>query len=210
MKTTVRKAIRIAAAWALLGAILACGGNDDDAPPPVAPTAPTTPTPPPPAGPARAADPARAAGHHEPEPHPRLHADPQTARGQAGGTVMSNTLDPSCSAGRVPTAPQHSVTLTQDFANLRIMVNSQHDTTLAIREPDGTYRCNDDGQGTGLDPLNRGGVRAAGTYQVYVGTFTGNAEPCVIGFSEVGSAAGQPRRAPDRPRAGQRARKWNG
>lgn len=184
MKTTVQKGLRITAAWVLLGAILACGGDDDDnAPPPVAPATPTTPTPPPqPAQPAQPAQPTTT----NVSLTPGFMPDPQTARGQAGGTVQSNTLDPACSAGRVPTAPQHQLTLTQDFRNLRIMVNSQHDTTLAIRQPDGTYRCNDDGASTPLDPLIEGAF-AAGTYQVYVGTFTGNQEPYVIGFTELSS-----------------------
>ena len=35
MKTKLAKGLRIAAAWMILGAIIACGGDDDDDAPPL-------------------------------------------------------------------------------------------------------------------------------------------------------------------------------
>ena len=161
MKMKARKGLRIVAAWMALGAILACGNSDDDdAPPPVAPQAPANAAAPTaPAAPGAATAPAQpAAGAMPAGPTnisltPGFTPDPMTARGTAGGTVVSQTLDPNCRAGRVPSTPQHTVNLTQDFRNLRIMVNSEHDTTLVVQQPDGTYRCDDDGATTSLDPL---------------------------------------------------------
>lgn len=78
------------------------------------------------------------------------------------------------------------MTLQTDFPNLRVMVSSQGDTTLVIRGPDGTYRCDDDSGGS-LNPLVAGAF-ASGTYQVYVGTFTNTeSPPFTIGFSELDS-----------------------
>ncbi|MEC7523971.1 MAG: hypothetical protein VYE22_29080 [Myxococcota bacterium] len=186
MKTKLAKGLRIAAAWMILGAIIACGGDDDDDAPPVAPTptAPVQPPTPPPTQPATGPQPGSATPNVSLTPG--FMPDPQTAQGTAGGSTMANSFDQNCNAGRIPAQPQHNVTLTSNFNNLRVMVNSAHDTTLAIRGPDGTWRCNDDGNGTGLDPLIVGQFNA-GTYAVYVGTFTGNTEGYTIGFSELNS-----------------------
>ena len=198
MTMKARKGLRMLASWMVLGAILACGGSDDDdAPPPVSPVAPATAPAQPaqPAVPAQPAQPAMPAGPTNLSLTPGFMPDPMTARGTAGGTVQSNSFDPNCRAGRVPSTPQHTVTLTQDFRNLRIMVNSEHDTTLVVQQPDGTYRCDDDGASTPLDPMVEGAF-APGVYRIYVGTFTGNSERYVLGFSELNSTTpdtlGQP------------------
>ena len=195
MKMKLSKGLRIAAAWMILGAIVACGGSDDDDAPPVAPTPtqPATPTPPP-TQPATGAQPGSATPNVSLTPG--FMPDPQTAQGTAGGSTMANSFDPNCNAGRIPPQAQHNVTLSSNFGNLRVMVNSQHDTTLAIRGPDGTWRCNDDG--VGLDPLIEGAFDA-GTYQVYVCTDTGTTEPYTIGFSELASVT--PSSLPEPPTA---------
>ena len=49
------------------------------------------------------------------------------------------------------------------------MVNARSDLTLVVRRPDGSYACNDDGEG--LNPIVVMQAAPAGTYQIFVGTF---------------------------------------
>ena len=79
MKMKLSKGLRIAAAWMILGAIVACGGSDDDDAPPVAPTPtqPATPTPPP-TQPATGAQPGSATPNVSLTPG--FMPDPQTAQ----------------------------------------------------------------------------------------------------------------------------------
>ncbi len=177
------RGLRLAAAFSLLAAILACGGGDaDDSPPPVpsvapvvapSPTSPTAPTAP--TAPAAATSLVNLTSGFLPDPH--------TATGTAGGSLMANTMDPSC-RGNVPAVPQHTLMLGSDFSNLRILVNSAGDPTLVIRGPDGVYRCNDDHNG--LQP-EVSGQFPQGTYQIWVGVFAGMGEPYTIGFTELSS-----------------------
>lgn len=107
--------------------------------------------------------------------------DPQTGRGAAGGPTDASTLNPMC-RGFIPASPQHTLALQSAFANLRVIVNSTTDTSLVIRGPDGSYRCNDDAEG--LNPIVEGAWNP-GAYQVFVGTFApGNSANYVIGFTE--------------------------
>ncbi len=179
------KAVRISAAWMVLAAILACGEDEDDTPPPptTTPTAPIQPAPQP----------------IQPQPGPTVAVqqptmlsvatgflpDPQTARGQAGGPVQARTMvtDGTDCRGWLPSAPQVNLVLTTDFRNLRIMSHSAQDTTLVIRGPDGRYHCSDDDEG--LNPIVSGAF-AAGTYSVYVGTYSqGTPASFVLGVSEL-------------------------
>lgn len=186
MNSTLSKALRICAAWAVLGAIIACGGDDEDAEQAaedlasaLAPAAEPTPAQPT-AAPAGTSAVTLSSG---------FVPDPHTARGQAAGSVQASSLGPNAAAcaGAIPTAPQHTLTLQDDFANLRILVNARagSDTTLVIRKPDGSFACNDDGEA--LNPIVEGAF-PAGTYQVYIGTYSeGESVPYVIGFSELAS-----------------------
>lgn len=189
MRSTVKRGLRIAAAWATLAAILACGGSEDDTPPPPTTTAPVVqpppfqpiaPTPQPVAPP--------------PTTQPTLIQistgflpDPVTARGQAGGTMLAGVLtggNAMC-RGHYPPTPQHTMMLQTDFRNLRVMSHSGQDTTMAIRAPDGTFRCADDDEG--LNPIVSGAF-APGTYQIYVGTYSAvGGASYVLGVSELSS-----------------------
>ncbi len=190
MRSTVKRGLRIAAAWAALAAILACGGNEDDTPPPPTTTAPVAPpVQPPPFQPVAPTPPPLAP---QPAAQPTLIQistgflpDPQTARGQAGGSMPAAMLtgnDARC-RGHFPPTPQHTMILQTDFRNLRVMSHSAQDTTMAIRAPDGSYRCADDDEG--LNPIVSGAF-AAGTYQIYVGTYHATSTATyVLGVSEL-------------------------
>lgn len=119
--------------------------------------------------------------------------DPQTRQGTAGGALNAMQLTsngPGC-RGFVPSSPQHTMMLTGSFQNLRVMANGGSlDTTLVIRAPDGTYRCNDDGGGN-MQPLVEGAF-GPGAYQVWVGSYSASSTgPYTIGFTELASVTAQ-------------------
>lgn len=88
-----------------------------------------------------------------------------TAGGDDRATRLGVSPDGVCT-GWIPAAPQHTLTLT-DAQALRVAVTAPADTTLVLRGPTG-LRCNDDA--SGHDPAVLG-TFAAGTWQVYVGTY---------------------------------------
>lgn len=114
---------------------------------------------------------------------PGFAPQPTTQSGMALGATDASTLNPSC-IGLIPNEPQHTVNVTGPIPNLRIMVNSfGQDTTLVVRLPDGSYRCNDDTDG--LNPLVEGPV-GVGTVQVFVGAYSTDSAGTLytIGFTE--------------------------
>jgi hypothetical protein len=115
---------------------------------------------------------------------PGFIPDPSTLTGVAGGPVdgggYGSTADGPC-RGTIPSAPSHQLTLTDDFAYLRVHVESGGDTTLVVLGPDGT-RCNDDT--SGLDP-EIAGYWSAGVHDIYVGSYDGQSHQYTIYFSEL-------------------------
>lgn len=68
---------------------------------------------------------------------------------------------------------------------LKIYAESNSDTTLLIRTPDGKWVANDDGLGTGLNPLIRFDRPLSGRYVIWVGTYRSiNRVPAVLKISE--------------------------
>lgn len=122
---------------------------------------------------------------------PGFMPDPHVARGQTMGQADASTFGAGCS-GAVPTAPNHTLTVTQPFNMLRVLVaalpdgaGQNPDLTLAVRGPDGSFRCADDSEG--FNPIVQGPF-APGTYAIYVGTYQTNRAlpaPYLIGFSEL-------------------------
>ncbi len=114
--------------------------------------------------------------------------DPHVASGTSGAGATgrdASTLDGSC-RGQIDSTPDHLFVATTAMGNLRIMANSASDTTLVVRKPDGTYACNDDGDG--LNPIVAIQGAPAGTYQVFVGSYTeGENAPYKLGISELDS-----------------------
>lgn len=115
---------------------------------------------------------------------PGFMPDPATATGQAGGLVQANTLSGDC-RGYVSMTPNHVLTATGAFPNLRIAVNGgTADLTLVVRRPDGTYLCNDDSEG--LNPMVEGPF-AAGEHQIFVGSYSAESAGAAyrLGISEL-------------------------
>ena len=119
---------------------------------------------------------------------PGFMPDPATATGNAGGLTDASTLSGDC-RGYIAATPNHILTATAAFPNLRIAVNGgSTDVTLVVQRPDGSYLCNDDFEG--LNPLVEGPF-AAGEHRIYVGTY--NAESAGaryrIGVSELSATS---------------------
>lgn len=198
MKRAMKKTFRLVSAFALLGAILACGAieEEDDTPPPPPPNVqppvvaqpnapqPNVPQPMQPGQPNVAQPPSQPAVPFS--LRTGFLPDPHVVRGQSGGPVSAGTFSPSC-RGNVPSSPQHVVTFDTAFRNLRIMARAQGDSTLIVRMPDGSYRCADDDDG--LNPVVSGSFEP-GTYQIYVGSYhQGTQMPYVLGFTELSSVS---------------------
>lgn len=107
---------------------------------------------------------------------PGFPTDPASLNGVAGGPLdarmLGNTPTGPCT-GQIAQTPDHTLTLQGNFNYLAVGVVSQVDTTLVIEAPNGMLLCSDDV--LGLNPAIEGSW-PAGTYNVYVGTFGGNAE----------------------------------
>lgn len=99
--------------------------------------------------------------------------DPHVATGVAGGTIDAGALNPEC-AGYVANAqqPTHLLVLGAAFPSLTIVAHADDDSTILVQKPDGTWMCNDDF--VGLD-AGVSGAFAAGTYRVWVGSYSESA-----------------------------------
>ena len=150
------------------------------APPATAPTAPVAP-PLPVAPPAPVALATLSAG-------PGMTPDPATSAGLAGGPVPASALAPTCMVGSYPVQPQVTVRVTGVMPNLTIFASSDSDLTLAVRRPDGTFLCNDDGD-IGVNP-RFSEPAVPGDYTVYVGTYGSTTPaPYTLGVSSTPAMA---------------------
>lgn len=112
--------------------------------------------------------------------------DPKIVMGNTTGTVDAAAMGPGC-RGFVGLAPNHTLVLQSDSPRMRVMGRSEIDIMLAIRRPDGSVICNDDGVNQGFNPLLAQPF-TAGTYQIYVGTYQANTSATYrLGFSELTS-----------------------
>lgn len=115
---------------------------------------------------------------------PGFTPDPQTATGNAGGLTDASTLSGDC-RGYIASSPNHVLTATAAFPNLRVAVNGgTADVTLVVQRPDGTYLCNDDSDG--LNPMVEGPF-AAGEHKIFVGSYSAESAGAGyrIGISEL-------------------------
>ncbi|MEZ4336917.1 MAG: hypothetical protein R3B82_09840 [Sandaracinaceae bacterium] len=97
-----------------------------------------------------------------------------------GGVIIAGPTDARTFGGNclgfVGPAPSHVLQLQTDFPNLRILVNSQQDTVLVVRGPDGSVRCNDDYRpDESFNPVVEGAF-GPGAYQVFVGGYNANTQ----------------------------------
>ncbi|MGD9739073.1 MAG: hypothetical protein AB7O56_12400 [Bauldia sp.] len=103
--------------------------------------------------------------------------DPHTVAVVAGGSIDATTLGNNC-RGYIANAPDYQLSYnTTGGTTLHFAFVSPvgTDTTLVINGPDGAWHCDDDGLGTGLDPLVTFGNAGGGTYDVWVGVYSQDA-----------------------------------
>lgn len=105
--------------------------------------------------------------------------DPYTVQVVAGGSVNGAALPGSC-VGNIGQAPDFRLTYSGNGGTpLFIRTVSSADTTLIVNGPDGRWYCDDDSYGDG-DAQVRFGRPAAGVYDIWVGSFSGNPEAALV------------------------------
>jgi len=87
--------------------------------------------------------------------------------GVAGGSIRGGSIDTRC-RGYFPVAPQFAIQVTAP-QQVRLTTLASDDLTMALRDPSGTWRCDDDG-GSGNSPLLDVPL-APGVYPVWIGTY---------------------------------------
>jgi hypothetical protein len=115
--------------------------------------------------------------------------DPDVSRVTAGGTREIDEDDGTDCTGYVGNAPTARLLYTAGREALYIWAESQTDTVLMIRGPDGRVSCNDD-RDEGLDPGVAFENPVSGEYEIWVGTYD-EEEPASaeLRISEIGFAA---------------------
>ncbi|TXD38464.1 caspase family protein [Lujinxingia vulgaris] len=126
---------------------------------------------------------------------PGFTPDPSSASGLAGGTIDASSITGATAgcAGKISNRPDHILTLGGHFSTLYLGVNSQADTSLIIRRPDGSFVCNDDTHG--LNP-RISGTFGPGTYQIYVGSLASGNPSYDLYASELSYGVPSPGAAP--------------
>lgn len=113
---------------------------------------------------------------------PGFTPDPHMVSGTSGGSASAADLSADCT-GQISASPDHLLVAGGTFTSLRVMAHSETDLTLVIERPDGTYLCNDDGEGD--DPIVEG-TFAAGTYKIWVGSYNADTNGrYTLGISEM-------------------------
>jgi len=108
--------------------------------------------------------------------------DPYTVDLVAGGSI---DLDVGgCAYGYVAEAPDFDLYYeTSGSSNLYIYAMSDEDTTLLVNTPDANWTCNDDGY-SGSNPLIVIPAAAGGLYDIWVGSYGGDAAGTTLYISE--------------------------
>ena len=96
--------------------------------------------------------------------------DPFLVSVNGGGEIDSSTLDETC-VGWINDKPVVSVNWQGEVEQATVFFFSDHDSTLTIELPDGSYLCNDDVSDHVLDASITMTSPMTGTYKIFVGTF---------------------------------------
>lgn len=109
--------------------------------------------------------------------------DPYSVDLVAGGSIELNMGD--CTYGFVAEAPDFDLYYeTTGGSDLYIYALSEEDTTLLINTPDRNWICNDDGH-SGGNPLIVVPAALGGLYDIWVGSFNGDATGATLYISEI-------------------------
>ncbi len=102
--------------------------------------------------------------------------DPHVVYLQAGGDRDASSLSSNC-WGTIADAPDYNITWSAVPSNgwpLIFGARSDADTTIAVRLPDGSYVCDDDGGGYPHPRVELDNPQS-GTYNIWVGTYSSSA-----------------------------------
>lgn len=99
--------------------------------------------------------------------------DPFLVSLNGGGEVDASTFNTSC-VGYINDKPVLTARWTGAVDQLRVFFYSDSDSTLVIKQPDGSYLCADDLADNVLDPEITVANPVTGTYQVWIGSFDAN------------------------------------
>ncbi len=112
----------------------------------------------------------------------------QVVEVRAGGDRTARSVGGSC-IGFVTSTPDYRVSY-EGGGGLTIGVTAEHDVTLVVRAPDGTYHCNDDFGGSLNSQLTINGA-TAGDYAIWAGTYSATAgtPEAQIRISDAGAAS---------------------
>ncbi|HHH28409.1 MAG TPA: hypothetical protein ENK57_08700 [Polyangiaceae bacterium] len=112
--------------------------------------------------------------------------DPQITEGRMGGPIQASQIQSGC-RGYISAAPNHVISSSTGFRNLRILVHANSDSTLLVMLPNGRIVCDDDG-GAGLNPIVQASV-GRGRIAIWVGAYSAQAAGATysIGYSEMGN-----------------------
>lgn len=114
--------------------------------------------------------------------------DPAITLGVAGGPIAASSLSPACYVGSYPAQPQITVRVATPMPMMVLIAASDADLTLAVRRPDGSFICDDDGD-VGVNP-RIAEPAVPGDYTVYVGTFGGGVpSPFTFGVTSLPAMA---------------------
>jgi hypothetical protein len=119
------------------------------------------------AGPAATQDPKLKATYGDVTLKAGFEPDPYVRKLQAGGPLETNLGGVTAWVAK---EPDFKLYYTAGEYQLTIYAESAADTTLLINLPDGTWVANDDGPGTGLNPLLQFKTPQSGRYDIWVGT----------------------------------------
>jgi len=113
--------------------------------------------------------------------------DPRRVQLTAGGGFDASELGGGC-VGMIASAPDFQLNYRAGIGllSLTVGVNSDSDTTLVIRAPDGRWYCDDDGATRGFNPLVRFSSPRSGDYDIWVGNRGSASAPAELYFSESG------------------------
>jgi hypothetical protein len=125
--------------------------------------------------------------------------DPTSIGVRAGGAIYAGNVSEYC-FGYITHQPSYNLDYAAGDFDLYVSAASDVDAVLVIQQPDGSWTCNDDGEGIGLNPGIRFDDPQSGTYHIWVGTLGSGSgyEPAMLHISELGfSADNVYSRAPD-------------
>lgn len=110
--------------------------------------------------------------------------DPYRVSVTPGGSIEAQSAVSSSCRGYISNAPDFELTYRAGNWPLILTVNASADTTLVVNGPDGQWYCDDD-SGEGTNPLIRFGNPQSGTYDIWIGTYSGGLSSGTLLITEI-------------------------